>query len=54
MKREHIDILICPYCHGKLELKVLKEENGEIMEGILKCTECGKEYEIKEGIPRML
>jgi len=54
MKKEHIKLLICPYCHGKLELTIIKEENGDIIEGILKCKSCGKEYEIKEGIPKML
>ena len=54
MKKEHIKLLICPYCHGELELTIIKEENGDIIEGILKCKSCGKEYEIKEGIPKML
>ncbi|RLD42227.1 MAG: Trm112 family protein [Bacteroidetes bacterium] len=54
MKKEHIKLLICPYCHGELELTITKEKNDEIIEGSLKCKNCGKEYEIKEGIPKML
>ena len=54
MKKEHVKILICPYCHGELELEIFKEEGEEILEGILKCKNCGKEYEIKEGIPKMI
>ncbi len=54
MKKEHVELLICPYCHGELDLTILEERNDEIIEGVLKCRNCRKEYEIKEGIPRML
>jgi len=54
MKKEDIAILICPYCHGDLDINVFEEKNGEIIEGILKCKKCGKRYEIKDGIPVML
>ncbi len=54
MKKEYINLLICPYCHGKLSLKIFKEENDEIIEGKLICNNCKKEYEIIDGIPKMI
>jgi len=54
MKKKHVKLLICPYCHGELDLKIIEESEDEIMEGTLKCKNCGKEYEIKEGIARMI
>ena len=54
MKREDLKILICPYCHGELEIEVRKEEKEEIVEGLLKCKSCDRKYEIREGIPIML
>lgn len=41
-----LDILACPACKGDLEYKA-KEE-------IIKCTSCGKEYKVVDGIPMML
>ncbi len=54
MKKEHIKLLCCPYCKGDLILKVEKEDEKEIIAGLLKCKKCGKEYEIKNGIPIMI
>lgn len=54
MKRELMDIICCPVCKGDLELKVDKEEGGEIMEGTLTCRACNFPYKITEGIPNLL
>ncbi|MCD6170910.1 MAG: Trm112 family protein [Thermoplasmata archaeon] len=54
MKKEYISLLICPYCHGNLSLKISKEENDEIIEGKLICNNCKREYDIKDGIPKMI
>jgi uncharacterized protein YbaR (Trm112 family) len=55
MKRRLLDILACPKCKAHpLELKVVKEEKGEIVEGMLTCPKCGLQYPIEDGIPNML
>ncbi len=41
-------------CKGDLELKVEKEEGGEIVTGTIVCKECRERYPIEDGIPNML
>ena len=54
MKRELNDILVCPICKGKLELKVVAEEGGEIITGSLRCPKCDIDYPIEDSIPNLL
>ncbi len=54
MQQQLMDILICPMCKGELELKVEKEEDGEIVIGTITCTACRERYPIEDGIPNML
>jgi uncharacterized protein YbaR (Trm112 family) len=54
MKRELMDILVCPLCKGDLSLSVDKEEEGEIVEGSLTCQSCSEVYPINDTIPNML
>lgn len=54
MKRDLMDILVCPVCKGELELKVAKEEDDEIVEGALYCKECDETYPIEDSIPNLL
>lgn len=50
-----MEILCCPVDKGSLDLEVdEREENGEIVEGHLTCTECGEIYPIEGGIPNLL
>ena len=42
--RELLDILACPVCKADVELKDEK----------IICTQCGRRYPIKDGIPVML
>jgi uncharacterized protein YbaR (Trm112 family) len=46
LKRELLDILVCPKCKGELEYKVKDEE--------LICHKCKLAYPIKDDIPIML
>ena len=54
MKRELMDILVCPICKGKLELKVEEEEGEEIVTGSLRCSKCEVDYPITDSIPNLL
>jgi uncharacterized protein YbaR (Trm112 family) len=54
MQASLMEILVCPMCHGDLDLAVSRESEGEILEGTLTCTKCGERYPIEDGIPNML
>ncbi len=47
------NLLICPIClpdEIPLNLQIFESEKDDIREGVLKCTHCGAEYKIKDGI----
>ena len=46
ISEELLEILVCPACHAKLELK--PDSSG------LKCVECKRVYPIRDDIPVML
>ncbi|MBN1367769.1 MAG: methytransferase partner Trm112 [Dehalococcoidales bacterium] len=54
MKKKLNDILACPMCKGKLELKVNEEKGDEIITGSLTCAKCDVTYPIKDAIPHLL
>jgi uncharacterized protein YbaR (Trm112 family) len=54
MKRELMEILVCPVCKGKLELSVKEENKQEIITGSLHCPKCDINYPIEDGIPNLL
>ena len=54
MKKELVDILACPVDKAPLELRIDKEEGGEVLSGGLHCARCGHLYPIEEGIPNLL
>lgn len=41
-----LEILACPACRGDVEYDVKNEK--------IVCTECGRKYPVREGIPVML
>ncbi len=49
-----MDILCCPMDKHDLELEDETREDGEIVSGVLVCTECGETYPIEDGIPNLL
>lgn len=49
-----MEILVCPVCKGDLELRVDKEEGGEIVTGSLYCSKCNHSYPIVDTIPNLL
>jgi len=54
MKKELMDILACPVCKGKLELKVEEENEIEVVTGSLYCRKCNVHYPIVDTIPNLL
>ncbi len=54
MKRQLLDILVCPVCKGRLELEATSEAGGEVVSGSLRCPRCHVSYTIAEGIPNLL
>ena len=54
MKKELMDILVCPVCKGKLELTVNEEDKVEIVSGSLYCQKCDERYPIEDTIPNLL
>lgn len=50
MKRNSLDLLQCPSCHGKLDLRV-QTSLATIENGTLVCRNCQRSYPIQRGIP---
>ncbi|MBI2864875.1 MAG: methytransferase partner Trm112 [Chloroflexi bacterium] len=54
MRRDLMEILACPVCKGKLDLKIEEENEREIVRGSLYCAKCDEVYPIEESIPNLL
>ena len=54
MKKELMDILVCPVCKGELQLSVTEENKDEIVAGSLHCARCDVRYSIADAIPNLL
>ncbi len=53
MKEKLLDLLACPSCGGDILLAYASRyEEKEIIEAILSCRKCSREYSVKRGIPR--
>ena len=50
MKKELLEILVCPRCLGNLELKDEILEKGEIIRGRLCCERCKLDFLIEDGV----
>lgn len=48
------DLLACPICRSALRLKIHSARGDEVLDGALRCLRCGREFEIADGIPRLL
>jgi len=53
VKKRLLDIIRCPKCKGKLDVKPKEIINDEIKEGVLMCT-CGISYKILNYVPRFV
>lgn len=56
MKSSDLDIYLCPDCRSRLNLKeaVTEANSDEILEWIIVCSGCGKDYPIRKSIPRFV
>ncbi len=54
MRKEIMDILACPQCKGRLNLKVEEERDERIVTGSLTCRKCSETYPIRDSIPNLL
>ena len=54
MRKSLIDQLCCPIDKNELQLRVFKtDENQDVLEGLMTCTQCGRYYPIVYGVPIM-
>ena len=55
MKEKLLDLLACPVCGGDILLAYAsKYEEREIIEGVLTCKKCTREYKVVRGVPRFV
>ncbi len=53
MKEKLLDLLACPLCGGDILLSYVgKYEEKEIVEAVLSCKKCEREYKVVRGVPR--
>lgn len=52
MKLRLVELLECPACHGDLALSAAAVDGDEVMEGVLRCAGCAREYPVRRGVPR--
>lgn len=53
MKEKLLELLACPYCGGDILLPyVSKYDDKEIIEAVLSCKKCSREYKVERGVPR--
>ena len=53
MKKKILEMLVCPSClpeEHALDPRIRKEDEDDILEGILSCLHCGSKYAIQNGI----
>jgi len=53
VKSNFLNKLACPFDKHDLSIKIFKQEQEEILEGILTCSHCQRYYPIVHGIPIM-
>ena len=54
MKRNLMDLLVCPICRGGLYLTVESETEAEVTKGTLTCRKCKTTFPVDDGIPNLL
>ena len=55
MKERLLHLLACPTCGGDILLAYASKYDGrEIIEGVLTCKKCAREYRVVRGVPRFV
>lgn len=55
MKEKLLDLLACPTCGGDIILAYAsKYDDKEIIDGVLTCQKCTREYKVVRGVPRFV
>lgn len=55
MRKELVEIVCCPDCKARLELKgATEDDHGDVVSGVLHCKPCAFDFPIEEGIPNLL
>ena len=55
MRRELVELLVCPVTREPLKLEVVSEdEHGDVIEGALVSERINFRYPIEDGIPNLL
>jgi SAM-dependent methyltransferase/uncharacterized protein YbaR (Trm112 family) len=54
VKPSLLNRLACPQCSCDLECEVFESADDEIVDGRLACSDCGSEFPIHRGVPRMV
>jgi uncharacterized protein YbaR (Trm112 family) len=54
LNKELMKILVCPVCKSKLGLDSIEQDGENIIKGHFCCENCGKEFQIIDGLPFFL
>ncbi|GLW95158.1 methyltransferase domain-containing protein [Actinokineospora globicatena] len=54
MRVSVLDFLVCPSCSGKLRLGGTTADAAEVTTGELLCVDCGLDYPVADGVPRLV
>ena len=54
LRKELLEILVCPTCKGELSLTTDRARFDEVIAGYLQCAGCNENYPIEDSIPNLL
>jgi len=55
MKKKFVSLFDCPYCYKNvLSLRIFKEDEEHVKEGLFTCRSCGRKFPVEKGIPNFL
>jgi len=54
MRKDLMDIIVCPACKNQLKLIIEYQVDGEIVDGKMNCRKCSFAYPISDGIPNLI